>query len=97
MNAEKESHRYHYSALFALFDYLDLHDVPDERTLKAIVNVTRELTLVGSGSIARLERSAVLLLRLHGGISYGGDADSVGWKRLVINTSKHQIEVTPQE
>ena len=84
-----------YSALFTLLDCMDLSPERDSKIITAVVNVTRKLATVGFGSNARLSVSAVLLIRLHSGVACTGDADSKGWKRLVIETGKHRIEITP--
>lgn len=84
-----------YSALFTLLDCMDLSEEQDQKLTQAVVNVLRKLATVGYGTKARLSTPAVILLRLHPGISLSGDVDSKGWKRLVVQTSKHQIEITP--
>lgn len=95
MHAVASSKRPNYSALFTLLDCLDLEEVKDPALERAIINVTRELTSTGYGLTARLSIPAVMLLRLHSGISFNGEADTKGWKKLVISTSRHSIEITP--
>jgi hypothetical protein len=87
--------RPHYSALFTLLECLDLEEVKDVGIERAIVNVTRKLACTGYGPTARLSMQAIMLLRLHSGISFDGEADTNGWKKLVITTSRHSIEITP--
>lgn len=95
MHAVTSVKRPHYSALFTLLDCLDLEEVKDASIERAVINVTRELASTGYGPTARLSIHAITLLRLHSGISFDGDVDTKGWKKLIITTSRHSIEIIP--
>lgn len=85
----------HYSALFTLLDCLDLEEVKDLKIEQAVINVTRRLATIGYADAARLSVPAISMLSKHSGIGFQGEADSAGWTKLVITTSRHSIEITP--
>lgn len=85
-----------YSALFTLLDYLDLSPEVERVVEQTIVNLVRKMFQQGEGEQARFNILGVLGINRYGGYKCTGEADDLGWKRLVIKTDKHNVVIWPK-